>query len=221
MAQTLSIGIVLDVVCPWCFVGKRRIEQAVALAQQRWPGLAVDIEYMPYQLDPAMGKGLDKEATYRAKFGDRLPAMHERLRLVGLAEGIQFKFGGRVSNTLDAHRLIDRARLLGGSSAEAAVVEALMHRYFELEQDIGDLDTLLAAAAAAGLDPSQACAYLQSDDGVEAVQAKIAHAARLGVTGVPFYIINDRYGVSGAESPETFLSAFEKAIGAPQAAPNE
>ncbi|KAJ2716906.1 hypothetical protein H4R19_000349 [Coemansia spiralis] len=212
IGSALNIGVVLDVVCPWCFVGKRRLEKAIALARQKWTGLSVSIEYMPYQLSPEMGRGLDKLEHYQSKFGSRAAAMHARVTEAGAEDGIRFSFGGKLSNTLDAHRLIHYARLQGGSAAESSVVESLLHRYFELEQDIGDTDTLLAAAADAGLDSPVVAEYLQSTDGIQAVKTKIAAVAKLGINGVPFYIINNRFGVSGAESPEALVDAFEKAL---------
>ncbi|KAJ2774749.1 hypothetical protein IWQ57_000684 [Coemansia nantahalensis] len=211
-APALHIGVVLDIVCPWCYVGKRRIEKAIELARQKRRDLEVSVEYMPYQLVPDLGHGLDKREYYRNRFGDRAAVLQERVAAAGAEDGISFSFGGKISNTLDAHRLIDYARLQGGSAAESTAVESLMRRYFELEQDIGEADTLLAAAEDAHLDRKLTAAYLQSDDGVDAVRTKIAAAAKLGISGVPFYIINDRYGVSGAETPEALVDAFEKAL---------
>ncbi|KAJ2171992.1 hypothetical protein IWW41_002438 [Coemansia sp. RSA 2522] len=115
-----------------------------------------------------------------------------------------------MSNTLDSHRLIDYAKLSGSSDAEEKVVKSLFRRYFEQEEDIGDHDVLLGAAEDAGLDRQQAKAYLESSDGVEALQERMRQVKKLGVTGVPFYIINNRFGVSGAETPETFVSAFKQ-----------
>ncbi|KAJ2484070.1 hypothetical protein EV174_002731 [Coemansia sp. RSA 2320] len=208
-SHALHISIVLDTVCPWCYVGKRRVEKAIALAEQKWPGFEASVDYMPYQLDSAMANGLDKHDVYQKKFGDRAAAMHERVSLAGKDEGISFSFGGKMSNTLDSHRLIDYARLQG-SECEEKAVESILKRYFELEQDIGEANVLLDAAQDAGLDRERTRAYLDSDDGIDAVKQKIKHVQRLGITGVPFYIINDRYGISGAESPETFLEAFGK-----------
>ncbi|KAJ2911088.1 hypothetical protein GGI21_000213 [Coemansia aciculifera] len=208
-ARSLHISIVLDTVCPWCYVGKRRVEKAIALAKQKWPEFEASIDYMPYQLDSSMENGLDKHEVYQKKFGDRINVMHERVTAVGKEEGISFSFGGKMSNTLASHRLIDYARL-ESSECEERAVESLLHRYFELEQDIGDTNVLLDAAQDAGLDREKTRLYLDSDDGIDAVKQKIKHGQRLGITGVPFYIINDRYGISGAETPETFLEAFEK-----------
>ncbi|KAJ1727029.1 hypothetical protein LPJ61_004805 [Coemansia biformis] len=211
-ARTLRVRVVIDTICPWCYVGKRRIDKAIELAKQKWPGLDVSLEYMPYQLDPGMGRGIDKLEMYQEKFGSRASGIFERLAAVGREDGIELKFGGKVSNTLDSHRLIDYAKLQGGSKAENKVIVSLLRRYFEQEQDIGDIGTLVGAATDAALDPLATKEYLLSTDGVEAIKARIGQAKQLGVTGVPFYIINDRFGVSGAEMPETLLAAFEKAL---------
>ncbi|KAJ2745395.1 hypothetical protein GGI20_002197 [Coemansia sp. BCRC 34301] len=208
-AHSLHISIVLDTLCPWCYVGKRRIEKAIAQAKQKWPEFEASVDYTPFQLDSAMENGLDKREVYQRKFGDRITAMQERVAAAGKEEGISFSFGGKMSNSLGSHRLIDYARL-ESSECEEKAVESILHRYFELEQDIGDTDVLLDAAQDAGLDREKTRTYLDSDDGIDAVKQKVKHGQRLGITGVPFYIINDRYGISGAETPETFLGAFEK-----------
>ncbi|KAJ2705408.1 hypothetical protein FB645_002488 [Coemansia sp. IMI 203386] len=208
-AHSLHISVVLDTICPWCYVGKRRIEKAISMAKTKWSDFEASVDYMPYQLDSDMGDGLSKEEVYKKKFGDRISAMHERLAAVGKEENIDFKFGGNMSNTLNSHRLIDYARL-EGSETEEKVVSSILRRYFELEQDLGQMDVLLGAAVDGGLDKDKTKKYLESDDGIDTVKQKIKHAKRLGITGVPFYIINDRFGISGAESPETFIQVFEK-----------
>ncbi|KAI8319751.1 DSBA oxidoreductase [Martensiomyces pterosporus] len=210
--RALHIEVVSDIVCPWCYVGKKKLTEAVALAKGKHKELDISIGYNPYQLDSAMGHGLDKEEVYRNKFGDRAEQMHQRVADVGKEVGIAFSFEGKMSNTLDAHRLVDYAKLHGGSYAEEKAVESLFHRYFEESQDIGDTQVLLSVADDAGLDREKAKQYLDSDEGIDTVKQKIKQVQRLGVTGVPFYIINDRYGVSGAETPETFLAAFEKVL---------
>ncbi|KAJ2354534.1 hypothetical protein IWW50_004518 [Coemansia erecta] len=207
--RSLTISIVLDTVCPWCYVGARRLDKALAQAKQKWPDVETSIEYTPFQLDTSMGKGLDKAEVYRKKFGARAAEMNERLAEAGRDEGIEFKFGGKMSNTLDSHRLIDYAKLHGAQEAEK-VVQSLFRRYFEQEQDIGDHRVLLDAAEDAGLDRQKTELYLESNDGVDALRERMDQVRKLGVTGVPFYIINNRFGISGAETPEKFVSAFEE-----------
>ncbi|KAJ2549238.1 hypothetical protein EV175_004522 [Coemansia sp. RSA 1933] len=208
--KALDISIVLDTVCPWCYVGKRRLEKAIDLAKEKWPEFGVTIEYLPYQLDSQMGNGLDKAEIYKKKFGDRAEAITKRMEEAGRADGIEFKFAGKMSNTLDSHRLIDYAMCKGGAEVQEKVVEALMHKYFENEEDIGDIQVLSAAAEEAGLDRQEAEKYLESDEGVDDVKRKASRVQGLGISGVPFYIINNRFGISGAETPEVFLDAFAK-----------
>ncbi|KAJ1667526.1 hypothetical protein IW140_002107 [Coemansia sp. RSA 1813] len=208
--KTLDISIVLDTVCPWCYVGKRRLEKAVSLAREKWPEFAVNIDYLPYQLDTQIGKGLDKAEIYQKKFGNRAEAIIKRMSEAGRADGIEFKFSGKMSNTLDSHRLIDYAVRQKGAEGQEKVVESLMHRYFENEEDIGDVQVLLAAAEDGDLDRQEIAKYLESDEGVDEVKEKAARVQDLGISGVPFYIINNRFGISGAETPEVFLDTFAK-----------
>ncbi|KAJ2847568.1 hypothetical protein IWW36_003793 [Coemansia brasiliensis] len=211
----LDIGIVLDTICPWCYVGDRRLQRALEMAKAKWPEFEATVSYEPYQLDSGLGKGLDKQQVYQKKFGDCAAAIHERLAESGKEEGIEFSFGGKMSNTLDSHRLIDYAKLHGhDETTQHKVIQSLFRRYFEQEQDIGDHDVLLDAAEEAGLDRDQTRNYLQSNDGLDALQTKMQQFKKLGVSGVPFYIINNRFGISGAESSQTFVDAFEKVFSA-------
>ncbi len=136
---------------------------------------------------------------------------------VGAAEGIPFAFDqiGRTPNTLDAHRLI---RLAGEQGVQDDVVEALFRAYFTEGRDIGDRQTLLDVVAGAGLDRGRARAELDTDDGLAAVRAEEAEVHRLGVQGVPFFIVNGERALSGAQEPKAFLEAFERASNSPQAA---
>ncbi|KAJ2394799.1 hypothetical protein GGI23_004552, partial [Coemansia sp. RSA 2559] len=202
--------VILDTICPWCYIGKRRLEKAIGLAKEKWPEFGVTIDYLPYQLDSQMGNGLDKAEIYKRKFGDRAEAMISRMSDAGKADGIEFKFAGKMSNTLESHRLIDYAMRKDGAVAQEKVVESLMHRYFENEEDIGDTQVLLAAAEDAGLDRQGVARYLESNEGVDEVKEKASRVQGLGISGVPFYIINNRFGISGAETPEAFLDAFAK-----------
>ncbi|KAJ2616715.1 hypothetical protein H4S08_000651 [Coemansia sp. RSA 1365] len=210
--HTLRLTVVLDTICPWCYIGKRRMEKAIILAKKKWTDFDAIIEYAPFQLDSGLGIGLDKTEVYQKKFGTRLPEVLNHIVEVGTKEGIQFKFGGKMSNTLDSHRLIDYAKDQGGRDMQEKIVEALHHRYFELEQDVGSRDMLLAAAEDAGLNRQQVDTYLDSDNGLDALNTRMKQIRNLGVTGVPFYILNDRFGISGAESPEVILDSFAKVL---------
>jgi len=203
MLEPLVIDVVSDVVCPWCFLGKRRLDAAIAQtggAQVRW---------RPFQLDPTIpAGGLERKAYMSAKFRDeaRLAEVHARLTALGEEAGIAFDFEAiaRAPNTLDAHRLIRFASEAGKADE---VVERLFCAYFERGQDIGDRAVL--AEIGAGLDDIEA--RLASEEGVAEVQAEIAFAQRGGVEGVPFFIFAQKYAVSGAQSAEVLAQAISEA----------
>ncbi|MCP8940736.1 DsbA family oxidoreductase [Alsobacter sp. SYSU M60028] len=204
----IVVDVVSDVVCPWCFVGKRRLGQALASR----PDLAVAVRWRPFQLDGTIPPGgLDRQDYMRGKFGslDRVASVHRRLEEIGATEGIPFRFDAieRSPNTLDAHRLIRAAQEAGVGEA---VVEALFKAYFVEGRDIGDHAVLAEIAGQAGLDRDQAAALLASDALSDSVAQEIDAAQRIGVTGVPFFIFNGKYAVSGAESPDVLASALDR-----------
>ncbi|RFB79427.1 DsbA family oxidoreductase [Methylovirgula sp. 4M-Z18] len=207
---SLTVDVVSDVVCPWCFVGKRQLARALALR----PDVAVTVRWRPYQLDPTIPPGgLDRREYMLAKFGnlDRLQEVHARLIELGGALGIDFHFDGitRSPNTLDAHRLI---RWAAQSGAQEAIVERLFNLYFVEGSDVGDRNVLCAAAEAAGLDAAAVAARLAGEDDRASVVTEIAEAARIGVTGVPFFIFAGRYALSGAHPAETLASIIDKIL---------
>ncbi len=202
----LAIDVVSDVMCPWCYIGKRRLERALALAAP----LAVTVRWRPYQLDPTLPpEGKDRGTYLSDKFGDpgRIAAMHERLSETGAAEGIAFDFAAiRVSpNTLDAHRL-SRWALTAG--VQDAVIEALFRAYFVEGRDVGDHEVLVAIAAAAGMEPEVVARLLAGDADRARIEEEVALARRVGVTGVPTFILADRYAVVGAQAAETIADAL-------------
>lgn len=212
-AAPVVIDVISDVVCPWCYLGKKRLEAALALR----PDQPVDIRWRPYQLDATIpAGGIDRKTYMERKFGTdgRLPAIHERLSRLGAAEGIAFAFDAiTVSpNTLDAHRLI---RWAYGFDAQGDVVDALFRAYFEQGRDIGDRETLAAIAGEVGFDPAEARAFLDSGEAADLVRREIGMAQEIGVQGVPFFIFGGRYAVSGAEQAETLASALDQAAAAP------
>lgn len=205
----MQIDIVSDVVCPWCYIGKRRIERAIAIGA----GPAPVIRWRPFQLNPDIpAEGLEREAYLALKFGGAANArqVYADITRAGAAEGLAFAFDriARTPNTLDAHRLI---RLAEGHGCQDAVVEGLFRRYFIDGIDIGDPEHLSAVAVEAGLDGEAVADYLASARDVEAVRAEDLKARRLGITGVPCFIVDGRYAVSGAQAPEVFLRVFEAA----------
>ena len=205
----LVIDVVSDAVCPWCFVGKRRLEAALAQSGER----EAAIRWRPFQLDGAIPpEGLDRKAYMRAKFRDdaRLAEIHGRLTALGAEVGIAFNFEviQRSPNTLDAHRLI---RWAGEAGLQDRLVEALFSAYFEQGRDIGDRETLVSIAAACGLDGEEVRHRLAQNADVEDVQAEIEHAHRVGVSGVPFFIFANKLAMSGAQSAEVLSRAMAEA----------
>lgn len=205
--MNISIDVTSDVICPWCFVGKRRLETAIRALGGRHE---VRVRWHPFQLNPRMPKeGVARREYRTAKFGswERSLALDAQMKEVGTGEGIVFDFDrmGRTPNTLDAHRLIWLADEFG---VQDAVVEALFRAYFMDGRDIGARETLIDVVAGAGLSRDRAEALLVGDEGLNAVRAAEEQARQLGVTGVPFFVINDRLALSGAQKPEVFLEAL-------------
>lgn len=206
----MLIDIVSDAVCPWCYVGKRRLEAALAAR----PDLSVEIVWHAFQLNPGMPEeGMEREEYLATKFGSpaRATSIYRDIALAGASEGIEFAFDSikRTPNTINAHRLI---LLAGQHDAQDAVVETLFRRYFTEGADIGDLEQLIAIAAEAGIDETVARDYLESDQGVEEVTSEDRQMRHIGVTGVPCFIIDKRYAISGAQAPEVFQRIFDTAV---------
>jgi predicted DsbA family dithiol-disulfide isomerase len=212
----LTIDIVSDVVCPWCYIGKRRLEKALALR----PEHAVEIRWRPFQLDATIPPtGLDRLEYMTRKFGSLETVRTNQARLTGLgqAENIAFDFEAirRSPNTLDAHRLIRWAYEEG---VQDDVVTALFRAFFEEGRDIGDRAVLADVANIAGLFPDIVENRLASDLDKDTVREEIAQASALGIQGVPFFIFASRVAVSGAEAPETLARAMDVAMGQDDAA---
>lgn len=204
----MIIDIVSDVICPWCFIGKRRLERALQLAPQD----DVEIAWRPFQLNPEFPpEGMDRAAYLRAKFGDDQGGLlYQRLRAAGAPDGIDFQFERiqRTPNTLKPHRLI---RWAATSGRQDAMVEALFRGYFLEGDDLSDDATLVRIAQSAGVDASEAAAYLASDRDVEAIRQEDAFARQVGITGVPCFIVDRKFALSGAQPPEALIELFEHA----------
>jgi predicted DsbA family dithiol-disulfide isomerase len=210
--MNLSVDVISDVICPWCFIGKRRLEKALAALDRQHE---VRVRWLPFQLNPTMPKeGINRTDYRTTKFGslERSQELDAKMVAVGETEGIQFAFDRteRTPNTLDAHRLIWLADQQG---VQDAVVEALFLAYFTEGKDIGNCRTLIDVVAEAGLDRHQAEGVLNSDEGLEAIREAHEQSRRIGVEGVPFFVINEKITLSGAQPPEAFLEAFGKAGG--------
>ena len=203
----MRIDVYSDTICPWCFIGKRRLERA--LAERPQPDLA--LTWRPFQLNPEMPPaGMDRRRYLELKFGGTAGAreVYDQVRQAGRSEDIDFAFEAieRTPNTLNSHRLI---RYAGPAGRQDEVVQALFDSYFLEARDLGDREVLVAAAEAAGLDSAAARAYLESDEDAQAVLAEDARARQIGIQGVPTYILNDKYVLSGAHPPEVLFHMFE------------
>jgi predicted DsbA family dithiol-disulfide isomerase len=210
--MSLTIDIVSDVVCPWCFIGKRRLEAALALYRERDPQAPQpQVAYHPFELNPDLPREGIPRADYIAKkFGARGYSAHDRLVDIGAQLDIPFAFGriARQPNTLAAHALIECARRHG---VQVAVKEALMRAFFVDGRDLSDGATLVGVAADAGLERKEAEACLADEELRRAVAKEEDKARQMGVQGVPFFIFNGRVAVEGAQAPETLLEAMLQA----------
>ncbi len=215
LRASITIDVVSDVVCPWCFVGKRKLEQALELV----PELKVELNWRPFQLDPTIPQGGVSRLEYMTKkFGpEKIATIHDRLKGIGAEAGIAFAFDRieRSPNTLDAHRVIRWAQPHG---TQTALVDRLFTLYFIEGADIGDRDLLAKLAGEHGLDAKAIRAALDTNQDAAAVQQEIASAVRLGVSGMPFFILAGRFGVSGAQPPEVLADAIRKAAAEPMQA---
>jgi len=207
MPTPIVIDIVSDVVCPWCFVGKRRLEKAVAALE----GTPIAVRWRPFQLDPTIpAEGLPRQEYLRRKFkAEQVAEIHRSLLTVGALEGIDFRFDliERSPNTLDAHRLISWA---ADRSREELMVERLFRLYFTEGADIGNRAVLAQAAAELGLDREEAEKFLTGADRHDEVLAQIEMSSRMGITGVPTFIFANRYVVIGAQEPRYIAAAIAR-----------
>ena len=205
----IYVDIVSDTICPWCYIGKRRFERALAVSGRN----DVAISWRPFQLNPDMpAEGMTRDDYVRAKFGggDRPRQIYQAIAESGREAGIEFQFSRirRTPNTVLSHRLIHWS---AKQERQEEVVDELFRAYFEAGLDIGNLEVLVDCARRASLDPEVAQKYLLSDDGRQEVVASDVYARRLGINGVPCFIVNRKYAVSGAQPPSAFVEVFNLA----------
>ena len=213
-ANAITVDVVSDVVCPWCFIGQKRLDKAVAAAGD----VDVHIRWRPFQLDPTIPpQGKDRREYMRAKFGsdERIREIHARIEPLGEAEGISFAFDAiKVApNTLDAHRLIRWAGA-AGEAVQNRLVRRLFQLNFEEGVNIGDHAVLVEAAREAGMDASVVSTLLPTDADVEAVRTEIATASRMGISGVPCFLLEGKYAVMGAQDADTLADAIRQVAAA-------
>jgi predicted DsbA family dithiol-disulfide isomerase len=212
----MRIEIWSDVVCPWCYVGKRRLERALSTFEH---ADEVEVVYRSFELDPTAphhGHELSTSVIAR-KYGRSEAEMRQmQQQLVDLAaeEGLAFRLFETVhTNTVDAHRLLHLALETGGPALQRELKEALLAAYFLRAEDIGDHAVLASAAAAVGLDAARVQELLAGNEYADAVAADIAQARAYGATGVPFFVVDAKYGVSGAQPVEVFEQVLAQAWG--------
>ena len=204
----VTIDVVSDVVCPWCFIGKRRLEKALALK----PNIPVEVRFHPYFLNPWVPReGMSRDEYLTTKFGspDKYTAIAGRVAAAAAAEGLTYAVDKmrRQPNTLDCHRLILWAQSIGKA---AEMKQRLMDRYFTDGADLSDREVLVQIAADIGLDAAKTRDMLSSDTDVERVESAANSAKDAGIDGVPTFILGGVAAVSGAQSPEVLANAIEQ-----------
>jgi predicted DsbA family dithiol-disulfide isomerase len=209
----MQIEIWSDVICPWCYIGKRRFEQALAQFEKRDE---VKITWRSFELDPKSPQQYDctLDEMLGKKYGvsvQQAAEMNARVSGVAREVGLEYRLSeARPGNTLDAHRLLHFATAQGvGDRA----TECVMSAYFSAGLPVGDRTALARLAPEFGIEESAALAMLESNDYTEAVRADEARAAKLGISGVPFFVFNEKFGVSGAQPVEVFVQALQEARG--------
>ena len=207
--ERVTIDLVSDVVCPWCYLGKARLELAIAEVQDE---VGVDVNWRPYQLNPDIPpEGVDQKAYLEEKLGgaEAVARGHDMLTKLGSEVGIDYDFAAITigPNTLDAHRLLHWA-LMEGREVQDRVATALFKSYFEQGLNVGDHAVLAEIAENCGMDRKLAENLLASDADKAAILGEIEAAQKMGVTGVPFFIIDGQYAISGAQTPDVLASAL-------------
>ena len=205
----MQIDVVSDTICPWCFIGKRRLARALA----ERPDMEFDVRWRAFRLDPSVPpEGVERRAYLKVKFGDgeRPRAMSEAIRAAGEGEAIAFAFDriAKTPNTIDSHRLI---RWAGNDGLQDEIVEALFKAYFEDGRDIGNLDILVEIAGETGMDSALVADLLEEDADRALIEREDELAHRMGISGVPTFIFANKYTVSGAHEPETLVQVIDKA----------
>ena len=213
LTRTLTVEVWSDIACPWCYIGKRRFATALA-------GFAfrdqVEVTWRSYELSPGTPTGpgrpeIDALSEHKGIPRDRVEQMFAQVTSVAAGEGLAYDFERTLSaNTFDGHRLVHLAATVGGSVLAEAVLEALFSAHFEHGADLGDPETLVRIVSGAGVDAALVRATLAGDDFSDAVRADEAEARAIGVTGVPFFVVDRRIGVSGAQPAEVFTQLLEQ-----------
>lgn len=206
----ITIDVISDVACPWCYVGKRHLEAAIA----QWEGDPIEVKWHPFQLDPSMREeGMNRDTYLTNKFGsiDQIQEMTDRLTEVGKTVGINFDFGydWLAVNTLQLHQLLHVAR---EEDFGVELKERFLSAYFEKAKHLNQPEALYEITKDFGWDNEKVDSIIKDQEIAETVKAEITYYQQRGVSGVPFFVINDQYGISGAQPVEAFLQAFKSVI---------
>lgn len=215
MAAPIGIDIWSDIACPWCYIGKRRLESALATFSQRPDAPDVAITYHSFELSPDTpvdfdGTEVDFLVGHKHMIADRVAKMLDDVAGVARSVGLDFNFDVlQHTNTVRGHQMLHLAKVNG---VQLEMAERLFRAYFTEGRHLGRIDELARLGADVGLDPDEVTGVLDADGMVHAVRADQEQAMRLGIAGVPFHVIEGRYGISGAQAPESFLDVLERVI---------
>ncbi|MBL3700457.1 DsbA family oxidoreductase [Leucobacter luti] len=215
MSETIRVDIWSDIACPWCYIGKHRFEAGVAAFTEAHPDVRIEVESHSYELAPDtpldfQGSEIDFLVTHKGMPADQVEQMLGQMTEMAAAEGLSYDFSRvRHANTQRAHRVLHLAKDQG---LQAEVQERLFRAYFAEGEDMSDPDALARLGAEAGLAPDAVRAALDSETYAEAVQQDIRRAQMLGISGVPFFLLEQQYGVSGAQSADAFAGVFEQVL---------
>jgi len=206
-----------DVVCPWCYIGKRRFEEAIARLHAAGQGTDIEVVYRAYQLDPSAppGGSVPAREAYARKFGgyERADQIIDHVTRIAADSGLDFRMDRAIrANTMLAHRALHFVLTEIGSTAQAALKEELLRSYFTNGENVGDIEVVLSCVERAGLDVDSLRDWLESDSGVTDVTADIEAAQMRDITGVPAFVIDDRFLIPGAQEVDVFEQLLTRAV---------
>lgn len=208
MKQKITIDIVSDIACPWCYIGKNRLENAINKTENEFD---FEVNFKPFQLDPNIPKnGMDRQTYFTNKFGseERIEEIYQRVESAGESAGIAFKFRKipKAINTLPLHVLLKAAEKEG---FQKELAKAFFEAYMVKPQDLTNTENIVNILQTFGWTKNKTLELMNDEALAYEIKAEIAHYQQLGVSGVPFFVINNKYGISGAQPSESFISAFK------------
>ncbi|MBK0422540.1 DsbA family oxidoreductase [Leucobacter sp. CSA2] len=216
MSESVKIDVWSDIACPWCYIGKQRFASATEAFTAKHPDVALEIETHSFELAPDtpldfQGSEIDFLVRHKGMPAPQVEQMLGQMTELGRADGIEFDFARvKHANTQRAHRILHLAKERG---LQQETLDRLFRAYFSEGADMSDPETLAALGAEAGLDPDEVLAALDSEEYGQAVQRDIMRARSLGINGVPFFLLDQKYGVSGAQPVEAFEGVLEQVLG--------